>query len=393
MKDESKLSRLVLVSPWVLLVFLVIPILVILSLKFNLRLPLLGPGLLLANNVCFAVLSFCRLIRYIYCMGKGVRYGSSLAKPRGKTEVGLSASQARGVLENSGFSFTVDGLYGEKREIGFLGTALLYGGLTILLATGSWDNLRQFSGVILDGMGPATDLNKIGSYRSVKKGPVAKMPVSLPSMQILNQYLPDASYPMGGTEIALYSEDGKVAKTILKPRDPYKLGAYDIYMSRLVYEAEIVIRSKAAGVTLFDSIVRLEPLVQKRGAFSFYGLFQGDILGGGVYYQPEKSLLMAVISRGDKKVVTDLVFQVDQQVEQGDYILSCAKMGQWSEIHVVHRRHKGLLWLGGIVALLGLALRIAVRPQRVWLEESSGGCVVRTVGTEAERLLSEGQNR
>ena len=41
------------------------------------------------------------------------------------------------------------------------------------------------------------------------------------------------------------------------------------------------------------------------------------ILVGGVYYQPEKSTLMVVISRGDKKVVTDMTFQVDQQVAAG----------------------------------------------------------------------------
>ena len=127
--------------------------------------------------------------------------------------------------------------------------------------------------------------------------------------------------------------------------------------------------------------------MQKRGVYSFYGLFQGVILGGGVYYQPEKNMLMVVISRGNEKVVTDLAFQVDQQVVKGDYILSCAKMGQWSEIHVIHRRHKGLLVVGGIIAVIGLLLRIAIRPQRVWLEEAPEGCGVKVVGKEAIKLL------
>ena len=115
----------------------------------------------------------------------------------------------------------------------------------------------------------------------------------------------------------------------------------------------------------------------------FMACSRGTYLGGGVYYQPEKSMLMVVITRGDKKVVTDLAFQVDQQVVKGDYILSCAKMGQWSEIHVVHRRHKGLLVIGGVIAVIGLLLRIAIRPQRVWLEEAAEGCGVRVVGKEA----------
>ena len=97
--------------------------------------------------------------------------------------------------------------------------------------------------------------------------------------------------------------------------------------------------------------------------------------------------MMVVISRGGKKVVADLVFQVDQQAVQGDYILSCAKMGQWSEIHVVHRRHKAIIWLGGIIAVIGLAMRVAIRPQRVWLEEGAEGSAIRSSGKEAKKLL------
>jgi hypothetical protein len=91
---------------------------------------------------------------------------------------------------------------------------------------------------------------------------------------------------------------------------------------------------------------------------------------------------MVVISRGDRKEVADMVFQVDQQVVKGDFILSCAKMGQWSEIHVIRRRHKGLLVIGGVIALIGLLLRVAIRPQRVWLEEVAEGTTVWSSGKE-----------
>jgi hypothetical protein len=147
-------------------------------------------------------------------------------------------------------------------------------------------------------------------------------------------------------------------------------------MTRLVFQPQIVIKNRDSGITLFNELVTLNPLVQKRGAYSFYGLFQGPVLGGGVYYQPEKNMLMVVFSEGKEKVVTDLAFQVDQQVVKGDYILSCAKMGQWSEIHVIRSRHKGLLMGGGAIALIGLLLRIAVRPKRVWLEEVAEGCTI-----------------
>ena len=76
MKSEAKLSRMILVSPWFLFIFLVIPILVILSIKYHLRIPLVGPRLLLVNNICFTFLASCRLLRYLSGMGKEIRYGA-----------------------------------------------------------------------------------------------------------------------------------------------------------------------------------------------------------------------------------------------------------------------------------------------------------------------------
>ncbi len=387
MKAESKLSRLVLVSPWPLLIFLVIPLLVILNVTLHVRLPLVGSATsLLINNVCFALFAAIRLFRYCTGMRKSVRYGAGCCRPRQGVTLPLPVAEVQTLLGKAGYSFDASGRYCEQRDIGYLGTTVMYGGLFILLAVGSWDNLRQFSGVLLDGMGPATNLNKVESYLRIKKGSLTGNPVSLPRMQIISQSLPGSTYPKGATEVALTAEDGKAQKFTLIPGEPVSYGTFDISMAKLVFQPRIVIKTRDSK-TLFDEFVMLDPLVQKRGVYSFYGLFQGVNLGGGVYYQPEKSTLLVVFSGGDKKVVADMTFQVDQQVLQGDYILSCSKMGQWSEIHVVHRRHKGLLMAGGIIAVIGLLLRVAIRPQRVWLEEAPEGCVVRVVGKEAIRVL------
>ncbi|WP_214175821.1 cytochrome c biogenesis protein ResB [Geomobilimonas luticola] len=387
MSAVATFSRLLLVSPWSLLVFLIIPLLVVLSVAFHVQLPFAGDArLLLINNVCFALVVAGRLLRYLAFMRKPVRYGTAWWWPRRNLVLAASADEVRTTLGREGYAFTADGRYGEKRDSGYLGTTVMYAGLLILLTVGCWDNLTQFSGVLLDGMGPATSLNKLESYRLVNKGPFASLPASLPRMQIINQYLLDDTYPMGATEVAFISPDGKSEKLLLKPRDPVSIGAYDVYMAKLVFEPQIVIKNRDSA-TLFDAFVTLHPLVQKRGVYSFYGLFQGNSVGGGVYFQPEKNTLKVVISQGDKKVVTDMVFQADQQVVQGDYILSCAKMGQWSEIHVVHRRHKGMLIIGGVLAVVGLLLRLAIRPQRVWLEEAPEGCSIWASGTETMNAL------
>jgi hypothetical protein len=388
MKAESRPFRLLFVSPWPLLIFLVLPLLVILSVTLNVPAFLLGSARsLLVNNICFAFVAGCRLLRYLAQLKKTIRYGSVSCRPRKGSMLSLPISEARALLATSGYSFDRAGGYGEKRDLGYLGTTVLYGGLFLLLSIGCWDNLRQFAGVLLDGMGPATDLNKIESYRSITHGPFAVLPTSLPRMRIENQYLPDATYPMGATDLTLLSADGNAQKVLLKPREPVRVGAYDLYMAKLVFEPEIVINRSDINKPLFDSVVTLDPLVEKRGVYSFYGLFQGYSVGGGVYYQPEKNNLMVVIARGGQKVVTNLVFQTDQQVTQGDYIISCAKMGQWSEIHVVHHRHMGLLVFGGIAALMGLLLRIAIRPRRVWLEETPEGNMIWSTGKDTMNLL------
>jgi len=389
MKAESKLSRLVFVSPWFLLIFLVIPILVILSITLQVRVPLAVPTALVANNICFAILSACRLIRYLSRTGKAIRYGAACCRPRRSVTLPMQAAEVRSLLSGSGYSFDTGGGYGEKRDLGYLGTTVMYGGLLILLAVGSWDNLRQFSGVLLDGMGPATSLNKPGSYRRITQGPWPANTASLPRIQIVKQYLPDDIYPKGATEVSLIPENGKEQRFLLRPGDPVRYGSFDIGMEKLVFEPRIVIKDSVSKQTLYDAFVRLDPLVQKRGVYSFYGLFHGSNLGGGVYYQPEKSTLMVVISRGDKKVVADMTFQVDQQVVKGDYILSCAKMGQWTEIHVNYIRHKGLLVAGGMLALIGLMLRIVIRPRRIWLEESAEGSTVCWSRDETMKALYE----
>lgn len=386
MNSVSKASRVLLVSPWSLLVFLVIPVLVIVSLTTHVALPLVGPQLLLGNNICFALLICCRLIWYFSRLGAKLRY-ANYGKPSGDGFVSrFPAGRTRETLAGGGFHFNSAGDYGEKHDLGYLGTTVLYAGLFLLLATGSWDNLHQFSGVILDGPGPASKLAKAETYRSLNMGPLAKLS-GMPQLRILSQTLPDSTYRKGATEIALVPENGDPLSTVLVPTTPYIFRGYEVYMTKLVFQPELVIKDKKDGRVLFDDLVMLDPLVQKRGDYSFYGLFAGREVVGGAYYNPDKSQMMLVVTRNGKRELADLTFQVDQQVTTGDYILSCARMGQWSEIHVVHHRHMELLIAGGIIAALGLLLRLAVPAQRVWLAESDGSCRVTAVGKEAKRLL------
>ena len=71
-----------------------------------------------------------------------------------------------------------------------------------------------------------------------------------------------------------------------------------------------------------------------------------------------------------------MLFQVDREQSSGNLTVRCNTMGVWTEIHVVRRRHMPLVLLGGGLAVVGLILRLAIRPRRVWLEETPQGCRV-----------------
>jgi hypothetical protein len=114
MNADSKLSRLILVSPSSLLIFLIIPLLVILSVKFHIGLPLAGfTKLLLVNNICFAFLIACRLLRYLFGMGKAIRYDAGHRLPASAVPLPLSLADARKILSSAGYAFTGVGTYGE----------------------------------------------------------------------------------------------------------------------------------------------------------------------------------------------------------------------------------------------------------------------------------------
>jgi len=389
MKTDSKLLRLACVSPWPFLIFFCIPLLVILTFWFPLPLPHNGAKYaLLVNNSCFALFVAFRLLYYLLGLTRGVRYGATHTASGDFQDVSQSCGAVRETLAAAGFHFDA-GRYGEKHDLGYLGTTVLYAGLLVVLCAGTYDNVRQFSGTLLDGIGVATDLNQIDKYREVVAGPFASAPTSLPKMKIVHQYMPDARYPRGATEVAFRFPDDREQQTILKCPEPFRAGAFDVYMSKMVYEPKLSVTIDNAA-PVFSGAVLLDPLVKKENGYGFYGAFVKDNLDGEVWYQPETNRLRMVLRQGPLTLLDkELVFQVDRLQTSGNISFSCERLGVWSELHVVRRRHFPILFIGGFIALLGLVLRLAFKPQRVWLEDVYGNCRVEAVGKEALQVLQQ----
>jgi hypothetical protein len=388
MNGESKLRRLLLVSPWFLLVFLVVPAITILSFTMHLRLPLVGPKLLLFNNAALALLAAARFVRYLARFKAPIRYGVEQGEPEQGETASLSREQAREAFSRAGYSFDSAGRYGEKRDLGYLGTVLLYAGLFLLLGFGTADNLRQFSGTLQDGIGISTDLAKLDSYRLITKGPLATGVKSLPKMRIVNQLMPSGMFPRGATEALFLTPEGKEMHALLRPEQPFPYDDFDICMSKVTIEPEIVISTDKNQV-VFNGFVKLNPLVRKRDGFSFYGTFAQGNLTGDVYFQPDNNRLKVLMRRNGKRVMNaELIYQGERLVGQADLVLTCEKMGLWSELSVVRRRHLPLVAAGGALALVGLLLRLSVGAKRVWLRESAEGVLVKSSAAEAKRILA-----
>jgi hypothetical protein len=336
-----------------------------------------------------------RLLWYLYFLRRDIRYSQAQRPSRGGLLQTRPAEQIREDLSKSGYRFAADGAYGEKRDRGYLGTALIYGGLILLIGIGTWDNLRQFSGVVLHGMGVGASLDKAGTYvKPIMAGQLAVRP-NLPKLEVKQIIFPNKQYNKGAAEIILWSKDGKQmgSSTLVATQDPYHYNGYDIFLAKLLVDASLVIVEKdkeGRDRIIFSDTVKLSPLWKKEGDYGFYGIFTDRAaLDGELFYNADKNMFKVLLTRGGKKILdTEYPFQMVRQKQEGNFILNFGAMGRWTELHVVRSRHMALIWVGGIIAVIGLLMRIAFRPQRVWLEETPEGSQVWAAGGETKKALT-----
>ena len=342
-----------------------------------------------ADDIVLPRMLFGKLLRSTQPHARIVSIDTRRAKA---LEPGQSASRVRADLAGAGYQFDVAGSYGEKRDLGYLGTTLVYGGLVLLLATGVWDNLRQFSGTVIKGPGAAFDLSQEDKYYHLITGPLSSLS-GFPLLKVTKQIFPGTAYPLGATEISLYSRDGKKVggAFIDAAKGPYHFGGYDIDLARVLADFALTIKTRGSiDNNVFDDAVKVFPLYGKKvGDFSLHGTFTtpaGD--DGEAYLDPVHEVFRISLSRIGKKLFeTDFKFQgVYREKEEQNYVVSILGMGQWSEIHVVRRRHMSLILVGAIITVLGLLMRALIRSQRVWLEETPEGCRVRYVGKNPLRV-------
>ena len=384
----SGVTKLLFISPYFLLVFLVIPVYIVLGLKLGL--PVSG-DLLLVNNIIFCVCIILRLVWRVLKMSRGdIRYGADSRPPKSELELDRPASQLQTELAGAGFIFAAGGRYGEKRDIGYLGATVLYGGLLLLLFFGSYDYMREYSVMGRLGVGEPMPLNPTGLIGPYEAGFFARYD-KMPLVQVRKQILPNPQWPKGATEIVLLSEDRKeLTKTTIAPGKSFSYGGLDYSMTRFIFDALIVI--SGGNSIAYEGFVKFYPLPVKKGEYSYYGGIinkTSEKFRGAAWLNPadKKKVRVEATLDGKKIVETELELWGESKKTQGDYTAKLEGLAQWSEIRVARSRHSLLLMIGAALAVLGGFMRIAVRPQRVWLEESEKGCRVKATGGKALQLL------
>lgn len=381
--NSVRIKKFVATSPYFFLIFLIIPAQLVIGryLPMPRFLPI-TTKVLLFNNLCLLVCIAHRFYRQATGLSRVLRYGRDYLEPSSARSVPRPARDLRQALSGQGYHFTEEGGYAERKDVGYLGTLVFYGGMLILLGYGSWANLHQFSGTILLGSGFPVELSAGKTYGKLILGPLASYK-GLPQIQVRKQIMPNASYPAGATDMALVDKDKKVLlQGVVEPYKPLHFRDYDINLAKFIFDASITVKTADDKYYVFSDFVKLMPLTQKRGSYTHYAPFDTGDFSGDLYYDPvPRRFLVQMKRKGTPVLDTELVFQKDDVKKQGDYQVTIDKLGQWSELHMSRQRRMQPIVFGAIVAACGLLLRLLVRPRRVWLdEENDGSCRVRSVG-------------
>jgi hypothetical protein len=392
MMARMRLRLILLVSsPLFFGVFLIIPLMFILQRSSGGS--SLPPITLLINNLlCFAWL-LASLIIDLRRLRSEMRYGSK-ALFRGQVTTFICGhDRLYEQLGRAGYQLDETGYYGEKPDHGYWGRIILLSGLSFALLVGTYDNFRQFSGTILLGVGEPLKLFEAKSYGILTKGAMASFSELPVKLQITRQILPDGDFPKGATVIALRDRDGKeLQRATITPGTPLRIGSFDILMARFVYDAWLVVTTTSNHI-VFTNFVKLLPLNQPQAGYSFYGEINDksfEKVTGEAWLRPrDKAIKVALDYKGTRIVDTELFLWGANKKELDGYIAKFEGLGQWSEIHVVRRRHKGGLLAGAAIALTGIVVRLLWRPRRVWLEPGPKGIALRTTDAKLLKAISD----
>ena len=372
-------------SLWLLPLFFIVPLFVITQKSLGGK--FVPTNAMLASNALLLLYILARLVRIIL--------GNRLARspqPRHHLPAGqffpLSPEEVLEAVSHAGYTCDMDGAYGERGgKTAKWANTLLHAGLALILATGVWDNLREFTGVLFLGGGEPIPLYDKATYSVWSKGLLASYEDIGFKIRNRERFLPSPSYPHGGVEVTLHSRDGgDMWHGVVTPETPHRQGNYDFKMACFIYDIWIVITTVKDHLVYTDW-VRFHPLGKPLGIFTHTGEIKDDfhkVYGSAWYDQRTDRLRIQVRYKGEP-IEVELGEAPEHRKVVNGYLVQNEGIGRWTQLHVLRHRHIPLLATGGAFFVAGLLMRLLFPLKRVWLEPMEGGCMV---SSRDRRLLS-----
>jgi hypothetical protein len=293
-------------------------------------------------------------------------------------------------LASRGYAFGQEGVYGESADRGYNWGTLFLAGVILTLGTGSYDNLRQLSGTLRLSIGEPVKLFQRNAYVGLVTAPFAGLENLPYQLQITKQYLPSEQWPDGAADVAILERSGKeLIHGTIAPEKPLLFDSFRVFTEGSVYEPWVVIAT-SGNHFVYGGWVKLRHDRTIKGPYRFSGTFSDEAMkvSGRGWYDPDSDRLRFEASKDGERIV-DVVLGMgtEHRKESPGYVTTMLGVGKWTEIHFVRKRHPILLVFGAGMAVVGGILRLLYRPQRVWIQERSQGCRVRTTDRNVIELL------
>ncbi|GEM_PF-5703253 len=286
-------------------------------------------------------------------------------------------------LVKRGYRLNKAGTYAERGMARRAARATALATAALIMLVGSYDNLVQFSGVVMLGPGAPQPLNKPATYTMYTKGPLMRFS-SLPyKLKGVERYFPDAVYPLGAAQIRLLSLDDRPLWEESLPAlgKVHEYDGFRFSMHALEYDVWLIMTTTGNHV-LYTDWIHFYPLDKPVDGYSHRGTLKRDKLNdvdGKALFNQVNDELKVELRHKDEHITAVLGKAPDHVKTVGSYVVKNEGIGRWSQIRVMRARHTLLMaFLGGVLLLASSTAALAPR-RRAWLTDGAdGGCLLRT---------------
>lgn len=318
----------------------------------------------------------------------------------GLATVSLPDEQSlRRILLQRGYRPNRANTYAERGTVRRIALAGLLASAALLMLVGSYDNLFQFSGVVMLGPGEPVPLNKPATYTVYTKGPLMRFS-SLPyKLKGVERFFPDATFPFGAAQIRLLTLDNRTLwdDSLQALGKVHEYDGFRFSMHALEYDVWLILTTTDNHV-LYTDWIHFYPLDKPVDGYSHRGRLKRDVLNdvdGTALFNQVNDGLKVELRYKKERITAELGEAPDHVRRIGNYILKNEGIGRWSQIRVMRTRHTPLMaFLGGMLVLAGGMAIVAPR-RRVWLSQSEhDGILLRTDDSElSSGLQSQSPDR